>query len=67
MKNFKEFIEEVDSVVKEPTETRSDIAKRKFEMSKEKSTSASIGTGSAVSKGGARFFSTKRSKKVEKD
>ena len=58
MKKFKEFIEEVDS-----TETRSDVAKRKFEMSKEKSTSASIKTGSAVSKGGARFFSTKKSKK----
>tara|TARA_R100001509_G_scaffold22291_1_gene11686 strand:+ start:165 stop:353 length:189 start_codon:yes stop_codon:yes gene_type:complete len=62
MKKFKEFIEEVDS-----TETRSDVAKRKFEMSKEKSTSISVGTGSAVSKGGARFFSTKKSKKVEND
>ena len=62
MKKFKEFIEEVDS-----TETRSDVAKRKFEMSKEKSTSISLGTGSAVSKGGARFFSTKKSKKVEND
>ena len=60
MKKFKEFIEEVDS-----TETRSDVARRKFEMSKEKSTSISVGTGSAVSKGGARFFSTKKSKKVE--
>mgnify|MGYP001159958598 FL=1 len=67
MKKFKEFIENVDSVVKEPIETRSDVARRKFEMSKEKSTSASIKTGSAVSKGGARFFSTKKSKKVEKD
>tara|TARA_B100000927_G_C16118243_1_gene330065 strand:- start:154 stop:342 length:189 start_codon:yes stop_codon:yes gene_type:complete len=62
MKKFKEFIEEVDS-----TETRSDVAKRKFEMSKEKSTSISVGSGSAVSKGGARFFSTKKSKKVEND
>ena len=65
MKNFKKFIEEVDSAVKEPIETRSDVARRKFEMSKEKSTSVSVGTGSAVSKGGARFFSTKKSKKVE--
>ncbi len=66
MKNFREFMETVDSDER-PTETRADIAKRKFSMSKDTptTTSTSHKTGSAIQKGGARFFSTKKKAKVE--
>lgn len=59
MKNFKEFMEEMDS-----EDSRTSVAKRKFSTPKAP-TSASHSTGSVISKGGARLFNFKKKKKVE--
>ena len=66
MKNFKEFMETVDSDER-PDEYRADVAIRKFSATNDTptGTSASHKTGSAIQKGGARFFSTKKKAKVE--
>ena len=53
MKNFKEFMEEMDS-----DDSRSSVAKRRF-STPQAPTSASHKTGSVISKGGARLFSFK--------
>ena len=37
MKNFKQFMENIDSTEERPVETRADIARKKFSAAKEKS------------------------------
>ena len=59
MKNFKEFMEEIDS-----EDSRTSVAKRKF-STPQAPTSASHKTGSVISKGAARLFNFKKKKKVE--
>ena len=66
MKNFKEFMEEVDS--SDDSEKSSDrlaAARERFARAREKSTSRSIAGSNAISKGGARL-ATIRYKKREK-
>ena len=61
MKNFKEFMEDVDSSDDEESvaSDKASVAKKKFAAAQNKSTSRSIGYSNAIDKGGANMPSTK--------
>ena len=61
MKNFKEFMEDVDSSDDEESiaSDRASVAKRKFAAAKNKSTSRSSGGSNVIDKGGANMPSSK--------
>ena len=64
MKNFKEFMEEVDSSDSSGSSDRLAAARERFASARGKSTSRSIAGSNAISKGGARL-ATIRYKKRE--
>tara|TARA_Y100000401_G_C8239429_1_gene182258 strand:+ start:204 stop:419 length:216 start_codon:yes stop_codon:yes gene_type:complete len=70
MKNFKEFMEEMDSD-ENPRETRADIARRKFAAAKEKTSSTTSQSPSAVkftkSKGQLPRLFRKKVKTIERE
>tara|TARA_B100001057_G_scaffold419765_1_gene439734 strand:- start:745 stop:1002 length:258 start_codon:yes stop_codon:yes gene_type:complete len=69
MKNFKEFIEEVDSADEKSTENRSEIARKRFETQKIKTKSEIESTREKVKDSGKRstsMFNKHQSVKLNK-